>query len=209
MPEFVPLAVDTDVANTLGRDLTTEEARRVTGILAKASELFRLEARQQFTPGTSTVRLQVVGGEIHLPEKPVNTVTSVVDDCGNSVTYTRRDGASILRTTLGSDRFVTVTYTHGDDEVPELVKQTVAEIAAKVLSVPDAARTGVARSTETKGPFSTTLEYATWAQGGQTMLAPDDRAIARRFRPRRQRIIVQSAPTAAGPAFGSQLPGLP
>lgn len=209
MAEFTPLAVDTDVAATLGRDLTSSEALRVPGILAKASELFRLEADQLFTPGTSTVRLQVVGGEVHLPEKPVTDVTAVVDDCGNAVSYTRADGASILRTCLGSDQFVTVTYAHGSDTVPELVKQTIAEVAAKVLSVPAEARTGIARLSETKGPFTTQVEYATWAQGGQTMLAPDDQAIARKFRPKRRRIIVQSAPAAAGPRFGSQLPGLP
>lgn len=201
-----PLAVAADVAAALGRDLTTSEAIKVVPILVKASELFRREAQQLFTADTSTVRLQVVGGDVHLPERPVTSVTAVVDDDGNAVTYTRHGGR--LVTCLPSDRFVTVTYAHGGT-VPDLVRTTVADIARKVLLIPEQATTGVSRATETAGPFSTTLEYATWAQGGQTMLAPDDRAIARSYRPRRRRIVVQSAPAGPGLGFGSQLPGLP
>ncbi len=201
------LAAVDDVKAALGRDLTTSEANRVPDILLKASELFRRAAGQTFTAGTSDVRLLVVGGDVYLPERPVTSVASVVDDNGAAVTYTRR--GQIITTSLGSGRFVVVVYSHGGT-VPDLVRTTVADITRKVLTIPEQAATGIARTTETKGPFSTTVEYATWAQGGQTMLAPDDYMIARSYRVRRPRVFVPPAPVAAGDAvFGTQLPGYP
>ncbi len=51
------LATKEDVVAALGRDLTTSEEKQVEGHLLKVSDLFRLEARQQFTRGRSTNRL--------------------------------------------------------------------------------------------------------------------------------------------------------
>jgi hypothetical protein len=185
------LATADDVKALLGRDLSESEQNRVGAVLAKASALFRLEAKQEFTPGESVVRLRVSGGRVYLPERPVTDVLSVVDDNGYAVDYTRvKQWMTVSR---GSDEFVTVEYTHGSDAVPDLAKLTVADIARKVLSVAPEAVSGATQSSTTSGPYTDSATYAAWAVGGQTMLSPDDKAIARSFRVRPPKVTVMTA----------------
>lgn len=188
------LASTEDVEAFLGRSLSSaDERKRVTAILEKASALFRWQARQQFTPGESISRLKVNGGRVRVPEHPIGEIRSVRDDQGAAVEYSR--AGQWLTVCLGSHEFVTVDYTHGADEVPELVRTTVAEIAKKVLSIDPRAAAGVSQGSTTTGPFTDSNTYATWAQGGQTMLAPDDLAIAKSFRPRVPKIwVTHSSP---------------
>jgi hypothetical protein len=185
-----PLASSADVATALGVDaLTAEQNQRAPGVLAKASNVFRFIAKQDFTPGTSTVRVKVDGGQVRLQQEPVTAVASVVDDHGNAVDYTR--AGQLLTLThacgsrrprpLGSHEFVTVTYSHGGD-VPDDVRQCIAEIAAKVLSIDKRARAGIASGTRTAGHFTEVNNYAAWAIGGATTLAPDDEKLALSFR---------------------------
>jgi hypothetical protein len=189
-----PLASSEDVATQLGRALTETEQARVSGILAKASDLFRRKARQDFTPGSSTVRLKSNGGQIRLEQEPVTAVASVVDDCGDAVDH--RWSGQLLWVSrngcpLASHEFVTVTYSHGG-EVPDLVRQTIAEVVARVLNVDARALSGVVTATDTTGPFSETLTFAGWAVGGQTMLSPADEAVALSYRyPGGQTIVCQ------------------
>lgn len=188
-----PLASSDDVAVHLGRALTDTEAARVGGILAKASSLFRRIARQDFTPGTTTVRLKVNGGQIRLEQTPALAVTSVVDDHGHDVAF--QLAGQLLFVTgrhghpLPSHKFVTVTYSYGGD-VPDLVRETIAEIAAKVLRVDPKAAAGITTATETTGPFGETNTYAGWAVGGTTMLSPDDTATAMSYRYKGTQVIV-------------------
>jgi hypothetical protein len=190
------LAEATDVAAVLGRPLTIDEVRRVDAILQKASELFRRAARQDFTSDESTSRLKVNGGIVVLPQRPVTGITSVVDDTGIDVPYIQQAGRLQVfdpgcpSLPLGSDAFVNVTYSHGGT-VPDLVRLTVAEVAKKVLSIDPQAASGATNGSHTAGPFSESLTYANWAQGGQTMLAPDDLAIARSYRVRVPTVWVQ------------------
>jgi hypothetical protein len=186
------LAVEADVVAALGRALTSEEQSRLPGILLKASALFRYEAKQDFTEGRSQPRLKVNGGRVYLPQRPVTTVHSAVDDCGDAVEYERKD--QWLTTCLGSTSFVTVDYEHGSATVPDLVRLTIAEIGSKVLSVPASARQGSSGYTKTAGPFTEQWQYAGWAQGGQTGLSPDDLAIARSFRVRVPTVHVAPSP---------------
>lgn len=179
----IPLAGIDDVENAMGRTLTDDERKRVGHILQKASELFRQEAGQQFTPGVSTARLKVNGGDVVLRQRPVTAVTQVVDDDGHDVPY-RQIRPHLLRTGLGSHEHVTVTYQHGDLLVPERVRLTIADIARTILSIAPEAVTGVTQIAETTGPFSDNTSYATWAQGGKTDLSNADKAVARSFRVR-------------------------
>lgn len=178
----VLLATQTDVEEQLGRALTTDEEARVEAILAKASELFRLEAGQDFTPGESHVELKVNGGKVYLPQRPVASVTEVTDVEDSDLGYSLF--GQWLTVGKVSHEFIRVRYTHGDAVVPDLVRLTVADVARKVLTIAPDALSGVTQTTDTSGPFSRNQSYATWAQGGQTMLAPDDKAIARSFRPK-------------------------
>lgn len=192
---MIALAIASDVEAGLGRSLTTEEAVRVEPILAKASALFRRRSGQDFTTGTSTVRLKVNGGKVYLPQHPVTAVTTVTtvinNDVAFAVEYTRLgqwltvwSGLTVFptypvyaRETLASDVFVDVTYDHGGD-VPDLVVLCIADIARQVLLIAPNATTGVTQHSETKGPFTTSDTYATWAIGGQTRLSPEDNALA-------------------------------
>ncbi len=178
------LASATDVATALGRSLTAAETLQVGPILDIASEKFRRRSGQMFTAGTSTVRLKVNGGRVYLPQTPVTAVTTVVDDDAVAVTFTRADQWLTLdasSTSANSYSFVTVTYAHGGT-VPDLVRLTIADIAKKVLMVDDRAKTGLSQFAHSEGPFADSGTYATWAVGGQTMLSPDDNALADSFR---------------------------
>lgn len=175
----VQLATVDDVVEFLGRDLTSEEAVRVEPILDKASELFRRESGQQFTAGTSDVRLRVRSGDtVYLPQRPVESVESVTTEDGVDVAYTFRGQAVKVFT---PDQWVLVEYTHGG-EVPDVVRLAVAEIGAVVLRIDAQALGGVSQTQETVGPFSRQSSYAAWAIGGATRLSPDDVALARSFR---------------------------
>lgn len=186
-----PLASQTDVVAAIGRALTTEEAARIGAILDKASEQFRRASGQLFTPGTSTVRLKSNGGRVRLPQRPVDTITSVKDDAGNLVAYTQFK--STLTTTLRSDQFVIVDYTHGASEVPDEVRLCIAEVGKRVLEIPATARSGLSQFSETDGPFSKSGTFAAWAVGGQTMLSPDDVALAKSYRVAMGSLIVMSS----------------
>src|SRR5690554_1298715 len=124
----VQLASSEDVVDALGRDLTDSEELKVGAILDKASELFRNRSGQQFTPGTSSVRLRVVADKVTLPQRPVVSVESVVEDVagGAAVPFDLFQSALTLDYPRGGD-FVRVAYTHGGD-VPDLVRLTIAEI---------------------------------------------------------------------------------
>lgn len=183
------LATIDDVEKQLGRDLSASEKIRVEPILAKVSALFRLEAKQEFTAGESVVRLRVSGGKVYLPQRPVVDVESVVDDHGAAVDFTRfKQWLTVCR---GSHEFVTVTYSHGG-EVPDLVRLAVADIVRKVLSIAPEAVTGATQASTTSGPFTDSATYAAWAVGGQTLLAPEDKATARTFRVKPPKVTVMT-----------------
>lgn len=185
---MVALADQDDVAAALGRPLTPAEAERVGFILEKVSDLFRLEAGQQFTPGRSTVRRKVDGGRVLLTQRPVEEVEDVRTDQGQPVKWSLL--GQWLTVPLRSTDFVVVTYTHGGS-VPDLVRLTVADVARKVLLIDPRAASGVSQYGHTEGPFSEQSTYAAWAQGGQASLSPEDKAIARSFRLRAPHVWVQ------------------
>ena len=202
MAEYTPLASDADVVEQLGRGLTSSEAAKVAAKLKKASELFRKEARQTFTPARSTRRLKVNGGEVRLPESPVTTIHSVTDDDGNAIAWDHDFGVT-LRVPLLSHRFVRVDYSHGDDEVPELVVATVAEVVARTFEIDDHAAAGMTQYQEGTGPFTEGGTFAAWAVGAQVLLSPADLAVAHSFRPvPTSNTVVHGTPTASTDRLG-------
>ncbi|MDO8308567.1 MAG: hypothetical protein Q7V58_09480 [Actinomycetota bacterium] len=190
------LAEAADVAAVLGRSLTATESTKVEPVLDRLSQQFRRLSKQLFTPGSSTVRLRVHGGDVYLPQVPVVAVEAVIDDDANAVTYTRMD--QWLSVTdppeyagLGGPlAFVRVTYTHGDAVVPDEVRLCIAEAAKRAILIPDAAASGATQHTETAGSLTESTSFAAWAVGGQSLLSPDDRAFAKSFRLRYPRLIV-------------------
>lgn len=187
-----PLASVDDVVVHFG-PMTSAQKDRAEVILAKASALFRRIARRDFTAGETTVRLKVNGGEVYLEQIPATAVTDVLADDGTDIVH-ELHGQRLTLTrngcALASHEFVTVTYTYGT-LIPDDVRETIAEIAAKVLRIPAAAAAGLASQTRSAGPFSESNTYATWAVGGATSLAAEDRAVAESYRYRGTQVIVQ------------------
>ncbi|MDO5533227.1 MAG: hypothetical protein Q4F65_01060 [Propionibacteriaceae bacterium] len=199
-----PLASVSDVADMLGRNLTDDEERRAEILLGQASARFRREARQDFTPGESTVRLRVASGSVFLRQAPVVEVVSVTGAEGQPVSFhlvgqvltvNTLDGVAInlpVRSAM-LPGFVTVHYRHGGD-VPADVVGAVAGCVVRVLNAAPEAVQGVAQATDTdsRGPFSRTRQrqFAPWAVGGQLLLSPDDLALARSYRPTFPRLLV-------------------
>lgn len=178
--EYTPLAESGDVVESLGRALTSSEEQRVGAALAKASELFRNEARRTFTPGRRTNRLKVHAGEVRPPETPVTAVHSVTDDTGRPIAHTLF--ASVLTITDCAPAFVRVDYSFGAESIPELVRTTVAGMVAAAFDIDKRARAGMTQFQETNGPFNEGGTFAAWAVGGQVALSPTDAATARSFR---------------------------
>lgn len=185
------LASTADVEAALGRELTSGEQGLAEFALDKASEAFRREAGQTFTPAESTVRLKALGGVVTLPQRPAVDVSAVADDDGNAVEFTL-DGQRVV---LDADAlpYVAVTYEHGGD-VPDLVRLAVAEVVARNLRIDDDAKAGKTQFSNTAGPFTESGAFATWAVGGQVMLSPDDKALARSYRRPQPRVYIQNAP---------------
>ena len=181
------LATKEDVVAALGRDLTPSETKQVAVHLTKVSELFRLEARQLFTPGRSTNRLLVTAGALTLPQRPVRSVVTVDGVPGDRFSLLGQRLEVPVRTGM----LVVVDYEHGSEEVPDLVKLTVAGIVAQLFEADPRARAGVSQRGETRGPFSVQETYAAWAQGGSPRLAPDDVRTAQSFRVKSYGLIVQ------------------
>lgn len=183
------LATKDDVVAALGRDLTASEAKQVVAHLLKVSEVFRLEARQQFTLGRSTNRLRVNAGALTLPQRPVHAVHTVDGQPADRLTLIGQR----LEVPVPSGTFVVVDYEHGydDDQMPALVKLTIAGIVAQLFEADPRARAGVSQRGETRGPFSVQETYAAWAQGAAPRLAPDDVKTAQSYRVKTYGAIVQ------------------
>lgn len=181
--DYKPLAASSDVVEALGRDLTSSEERRVNAALTKASELFRKEARRTFTPGRRINRLRSQAGEVRLSEIPIVDVHSVTDDDGNPIAFTRFASVLTLRDTTVA--FVRVDFSFGENDVPELVRTTVAAVVAGAFDVDKRARAGMTQFQETAGPLNEGGTFAAWAVGGQITLSPSDIDVAQSFRPAR------------------------
>lgn len=193
------LASAEDVAHELGLnaegDLTDAQAVRIPSLLTKASFLFRQAAgKRQFTPDDYVQRLMVVGGRVRLPEAPVSAVATVVDDSGNNVAFTRvgewinvgnhhgnlnNSFGCYQPDDAGSGWFVTVAYTGG--EVPDIVRDTVAQVVARQLGVDPIPATGVKSHEQTLGPITERKTFFDWAADAVT-LTDEECAIADSFR---------------------------
>lgn len=154
------LATLTDLEDRLGRNLTVDEQRIATRLLADASAAVRLYTGQQFTlevdeqdPPESVpdvVKLKVRNGKVRLPQRPVLSVDSVTVtalDLTETPVLFLWDGIETL--TLNPnvpDSFawepfrcdvtvVTVTYTHGyaAGQLPSALTALVVQIVGRAL----------------------------------------------------------------------------
>lgn len=191
-----PLATTSDVVNVLQRSLTTSETSAAEGdanspgLLAAASDLFRAESRQQFTPGQSTVRLKVNGGRVRLDQQPAGDVLAAVDDDGNPVDYTRTGMWLTVPHTSG--KFITVTYMHGSETVPARVRTAVAEMVARALIVPEEVMAGARSLTDSAGQVSQTTAWSVRAPNSGLQMSDSDKTLAKSFHWPGGQVIVQA-----------------
>jgi hypothetical protein len=203
------LAAKEDLADRLGRELTTAEANRADALLADASALVRAFTGQEFSgPTEESVVLRGQGAAIRLPQRPVTAVTSVVAIGGNGLPDVALvdwifDGIDTIR--VGEGSFVInmpavwwdddgypgtfrVDYTHGYTTVPADVVAVVCGMVLRTLTAPTMA--GGVRS-ETIGPYSYQLDAA--GTGLSVMLTQADRDALKRYRQTAGMIAVRQA----------------
>lgn len=168
------LAIASDVADRLGRDLTAEETTRVTALLADASAAIRHHARQEFTQSQTTVWVNSCNGRYRLPQKPVVSVDAVVDADDNAVAFTWTHGQYLVIPNRTGP--LQITYTHGYDEIPDVLIAVTCQMVLRALGVDP---TTTATTQETVGPFSRTIGSA--AAAGGSGLLPSEKAIVESF----------------------------
>lgn len=170
----------------LGRAMTYQEWETAQSYSALAASAFLTEAfgtstDYGFGTGTATQRLRVDGGTVTLPYRRVTAVEQVTDDNDHPVTYRwKKNRPQYLQTS--SRRFVTVTYRWQLD-MPESVPKLLAGTVARALQASPEAKQGAQSISKTVGPFSGSIQFATWAVGGQVMLSPEEKRAAKQFSP--------------------------
>lgn len=135
-----------DLADRLAVTLTGPEQTRAGKLLTLASGLIQKEARQKVEriAGDTLTRRGSYSSRVRLPERPVESITSVTLD-GTALVEDDdyyRDGDELVRS-VGwgnpSDELV-VVYTHGYTAIPDAVKAICVEMVVRVWVNPGAAR---------------------------------------------------------------------
>lgn len=154
------LATLTDVEDRIGRNLTVDEQRIATRLLADASAAVRLYTGQQFTldlddqdppePIPDVVKLKVRNGKVRLPQRPVveiSTVTYTAADLTETTltyTYNGIQTLNVIPSAIyalddwypcATIDVVTVTYTHGypAGELPAALVGLVVQIVGRAM----------------------------------------------------------------------------
>lgn len=177
-----PLADRLTVETALGRKLDSEEVLQVEHLIAVASNAFASAARISFGAGTQRVRLISQSGMLSIRQPGVTEIQAVQDDDGTPLDYQwDKDRPQVVttRTETGAGCWVSYAYNYTP---PKTVGLRIAEIVKRTLMVPKNAQAGLTQFSETKGPFTRSGTYATWAVGGQTLLSPEDLRLARSLR---------------------------
>lgn len=150
------LATVADLATLLGRTFTPEQELQAQALLDQASSVVRSYVRQDITRATTTATftmrradpvLHRCAGAVTLPQRPVVDIDSVkVNDVATTDWW--QDGNDLLLRSAAWDQppvanrppQVTVTYTHGWDEVPGDIAAIVLQAANRVIVNPSGIR---------------------------------------------------------------------
>lgn len=175
------LATLEDVEKALGKKIPEGDHTRVEFIVNKLSTAFCARACQTFTIERYSHRLKVNRGHARPNRSPIHAIVSVTDDEENPISY------RLVRNTIRvepSHDFIIVTYDAGYSTIPDDVRLQIADSARRIYQIPGFARDGINQHTVSTGPFSKTFQAPAWAVGGQSLLSPDDAALADKYRPR-------------------------
>lgn len=124
-------------------------------VLLQASTRVRRYTQQLISAGSSTVALSGSDPWL-LPQRPVISVTTVVDENGNATTNWR-----VLNEMFYADwcrnlkKTISVTYQHGYSTLPDVLVEIICAIAQRLGSMPSGITTG-ARTEQAGG------EAVTW-----------------------------------------------
>lgn len=186
-----PLATSDDVADRLGRTLTTEEATRIDALIIDASSSVIAYTGQPFAEYETTDLLPVRYGSVRLPLRPVTAIGAVTDGYGNPLSFTWISGDSTI--SLLSDGYINeweinvvpgtrvghaaVTYTHGYYPIPDDIVGVVCQIVGRALGTP-ADDAGLIAETITGYSY----QRGSAAGAGPFGMLPDERRILDRYR---------------------------
>lgn len=135
--------------------------------LARASQRIRAYTRQRITSGTSTVDLT---HPFMLPERPVVSITSIVDQDGTAIDDYEVHGQMLAFPWPYPER-VTVTYSHGYAEVPDTLVELACSIASRIYRTSDAVYSGL-RTEQTGAEMAV---YGADAYAGATSLTAEEK----------------------------------
>jgi hypothetical protein len=173
---MLPALATTLDAEAFGLTVTSEA-------LLRASMRVRSFTGQQISAGTSTVTLR--GPVSRLPQRPVVSVTTVLDEDGEAVEY-EMNGSQITAESTG---LLTVEYDHGyaDGSYPDELVELVCTIAARLEGQSDALAAGVTQ--EQSGSASQT--FGMDAFRAASSLTSEEKAVLNRLFPRLGGVVVQ------------------
>lgn len=108
--------------------------------LVRASTRVRGYTEQRISPDTSSRAFHAAGPWL-LPERPVASVTSVVDRLGFPVPFELKNQTVHPRRCSHSP--VTITWAHGFDPLPDGLVEAICDVAARLADTPKSLSAGV------------------------------------------------------------------
>ena len=152
------------------------------GAFNRASARVRAYTGLTLTEGTYTILAR--GPKVQLPERPVTSVDSILDDDANELGFTLRAGG-MLDVECG-DENLTIAYDAGYATLPDALVELVCSIASRLDGIDPAAATGVQQ--ETGGSESVTYGFDSYNAISE-LTTGEKRALDRLF-PKRPGVVV-------------------
>lgn len=168
--------------------ITPEQAAEF-GYTLTAADIKRALSRIQAYVGlrliaqTSTVTATGEAGSIRLPERPVRSVTSVIDLRGRDVPHLVQNDTIFL----DYPGIVGITYESGFTTVPDSLIELVCSIASRIAAMPSAITAGTV--TEAAGGESVSYGYDAW-KGATSLVSEEKNSLDRMFPRHRLGLIV-------------------
>lgn len=187
MPTLANLADQTD-ATEYGYGTISD------AMFARASARVRGYTRQAITAQTTTVTAR--GPVIQLPERPVNTITSITDVTDPDATIALTSDEWIVRAggileTPNYGGNLTVVYTSGWATLPDELVELVCGVASRLTNVGTGSAAAMGVQQETGGSESVTYGFDSY--NAISELTTGEKRVLDRLFPKRAGIVVQVA----------------
>lgn len=138
--------------------------------LARASARVKAYTGQDILSGTGT---HTVWCPWRLPQRPVTSITSVVDSDAATVEYTQRGDYVIPDTAVSP---LLVTYAHGwaEADIPDTIREVVCSVAARMHAQPD----GILRGIQSESADGESITWGSDAyRGASELTSAEKRAL--------------------------------